>query len=67
VCFFWWNVGATRVNTGTLAAFNNAKIPLGVACSLVFFGERTDIPRLLIGGVLMAAGVLIAEWRRPSS
>ncbi len=67
VCFFWWNVGATRVNTGTLAAFNNAKIPLGVACSLLFFGERTDIPRLLIGGALMAAGVVIAEWRRPKS
>lgn len=61
LCFFWWNLGATRVNTGTLAVFNNAKIPLAVACSLIFFGERTDIPRLLIGGVLLIAGVWIAE------
>ena len=33
-CFFWWNLGATRVNAGTLAVFNNAKVPLGVACEL---------------------------------
>jgi len=65
VCFFWWNVGATRVNAGTLAAFNNAKIPLAVACSLVFFGEHADLPRLLIGGALMAAAVWFAEQKPP--
>ncbi len=61
LCFFWWNVGATRVNTGTLAVFNNAKIPLGIACSLLFFGEHANLPRLLIGGALMILGVWIAE------
>jgi drug/metabolite transporter (DMT)-like permease len=58
--FFLWNVGATRVNAGTLAAFNNAKIPLGIAVSLLVFGERADIARLLAGGAVMAAGVWIA-------
>ncbi|PTX99011.1 EamA family transporter [Opitutus sp. ER46] len=66
VCFFWWNIGATRVNAGTLAAFNNAKIPLAVACSLVFFGESANVPRLLLGGALMAGGVWLAE-SRPSA
>ncbi len=61
LCFFWWNVGATRVNAGTLAVFNNAKVPLGIACSLLFFGEHANLPRLLIGGVLMILGVWIAE------
>jgi drug/metabolite transporter (DMT)-like permease len=61
LCFFWWNLGATRVNAGTLAVFNNAKIPLAVACSLVFFPESTDVPRLLVGGGLMALAVCIAE------
>ncbi len=60
-CFFWWNLGASRVNAGTLAVFNNAKVPLGVACSLLFFGEHADLPRLLVGGVLMAAALWVAE------
>jgi drug/metabolite transporter (DMT)-like permease len=59
--FFLWNVGATRVNAGVLAAFNNAKIPLGIAVSLLFFGERADLGRLLLGGGLMALGVWTAR------
>jgi len=62
--FFWWNLGATRVNIGTLAVFNNAKVPLGVACSLLLFGEHADLPRLLLGGALMGLAVWLAE-RRP--
>jgi drug/metabolite transporter (DMT)-like permease len=65
--FFLWNVGATRVNAGTLAAINNAKIPLGIACSLIFFGETANIPRLLLGGALMAVGVWIAGERPKAS
>ena len=61
LCFFWWNLGATRVNTGTLAVFNNAKIPLGVAVSLLFFGESADLPRLLLSAALMLAAVAVAE------
>jgi drug/metabolite transporter (DMT)-like permease len=60
LCFFLWNVGATRVNAGTLAAFNNVKVPLGIACSLLVFGEKADLSRLLAGGALMALGVWIA-------
>lgn len=61
LCFFWWNKGATRVNAATLAAFNNAKIPLAVACSLLIFRESANIPRLLIGGALLAIAILIAQ------
>jgi len=64
--FFMWNLGATRVNTGTLAVMNNAKIPVGVAVSLLFFGEQTDIPRLLWSGVIMTVAVGLAEnWWGP--
>ncbi|PTY07198.1 EamA family transporter [Opitutaceae bacterium EW11] len=64
VCFFLWNRGATQVNAGTLAAMNNAKIPLAVACSLLFFGEQADWMRLLVGGALLAASVTLAERAR---
>jgi drug/metabolite transporter (DMT)-like permease len=60
ICFFFWNKGATQVNAGALAAFNNAKIPLGVAVSIWVFHETADLGRLLIGGGLMAVGVLVA-------
>jgi drug/metabolite transporter (DMT)-like permease len=60
VGFYLWNLGATRVNAGVLAAFNNAKIPLAIACSLAFFGEHADVVRLVGGGSLMALGVWAA-------
>ncbi len=63
VGFFLWNVGATRVNAGTLAVMNNAKIPLAVACSLLFFGETASLPRLAVSLVLLAAAVWLAEKR----
>lgn len=62
--FFVWNLGVTRVNTGTLAAFNNAKIPLAVACSLFFFGGQTDMPRLVISMVLLGLAVAVAEHQK---
>jgi drug/metabolite transporter (DMT)-like permease len=61
--FFLWNVGATRVNAGTLAVMNNAKIPLAVACSLLFFGETASLPRLAVSLALLAAAVWLAERR----
>ncbi len=63
--FFLWNLGATRVSTGTLAAMNNAKIPLAVAVSLLVFGETADWPRLLLSGAFMFAAIAVAEgWFR---
>ncbi len=57
-CFFWWNKGAVKTDIGTLAVFNNLKIPLAVFVSLLVFGERADVPRLLLGGGVM----LLAVW-----
>jgi len=62
--FFLWNYGATRVNTGTLAVFNNAKVPLGVVCSVVFFHETPDsFSRLFLSLALLGGAVLVAEWK----
>lgn len=61
--FFLWNKGATQVGAGTLAVMNNAKVPLGVACSLLFFGESADLPRLAVSLALLATAVWLAEKR----
>ena len=63
--FFLWNRGLAQVNAGTLAALNNAKIPLGVAVSLLVFKEPTHLPYLLGSLALLAAAVWIAETGKP--
>ena len=60
---FLWNIGATRVGSGALAAMNNAKIPLAVACSLLIFGEFADISRLIVSLALLTTAVWVAEKR----
>ncbi len=61
VCFFLWNVGAEKVNAGTLAVMNNAKIPVAVLISLVVFREKADLARLLIGGAVIGGGIWISN------
>jgi drug/metabolite transporter (DMT)-like permease len=64
VGFFLWNRGATQVKTATLAVMNNAKIPLGVAVSLLIFAERANLVRLLLGSALMVLALVLAERTR---
>jgi len=64
--FFLWNRGATQVSAGTLAVMNNAKIPLAVACALIFFGEQADVPRLLLSLAILGAAILLAERGGPA-
>ncbi len=59
--FFLWNIGAVKTNTGTLAVFNNIKIPLAVAVSLLLFGEQAHIPRLMVGGGIMFLAVIACQ------
>ncbi len=61
VGFYYWNVGATLVSAGALAVMNNTKIPLAVLCSLTFFGETANLPRLVTSLVLLTGAVWLAE------
>ncbi|MFH1195987.1 MAG: EamA family transporter [bacterium] len=61
LAFFLWNYGARRTNTGALAVFNNLKIPLAIAVSLIFFGEQTDLIKLFIGGGVIALALFVNE------
>ena len=60
VGFFLWNVGATRVSSGTLAVMNNAKVPLAVAVALIFFGEQAHLPSLFASLATMGLAVWLA-------
>lgn len=57
LCFFLWNKGALKVNIGTLAVFNNAKVPLGAAASFLFFGESGDPVKIIIGSLIYCAAL----------
>ncbi len=60
--FFLWNFGARRTNIGTLAIFNDLKIPLSITVSLLVFGEQTSLGNLIFGGVIILASLLINEY-----
>jgi drug/metabolite transporter (DMT)-like permease len=60
VCFFLWNVGATQVGSGVLAVMNNAKAPLGVACTMLFFGESAPVLPLLASLAILGAAAWLA-------
>ncbi len=62
--YFLWNSGARHVPAGVLAVMNNLKIPLGVAVSLLVFGEHTGLPALLAGGVLVFAALIPVLLRK---
>jgi drug/metabolite transporter (DMT)-like permease len=68
VGFFLWNRGALRVNAGTLAVFNNLKLPLGVVCALayvrVFSGklpEQEMLVRLGLAGAILFAALCLCS------
>ncbi len=58
---FLWNYGARLTNTGTLAIFNNLKIPLAVSVSILVFGETADLFNLFLGGSILLTALIINE------
>ena len=65
VGFFLFNAGARRVDVGTLAIFNNAKVPLAILASALVFGERTSWLRLGAGGSVIALALVLNGSTRP--
>jgi drug/metabolite transporter (DMT)-like permease len=64
--FFLWNKGASVSNPGTLAAFNNAVVPLAVLFSLFLFGEADSLDteslaRLIVGAGLIGTAVFLGQ------
>jgi len=65
VGFFLFNAGARRVDVGTLAVFNNAKVPLAILASALVFGEHVHWLRLGAGGGLVALALALNGSTRP--
>ena len=61
VGFFLFNAGARRTDVGTLAIFNNVKVPLAVLASVLIFGDSVNWPRLAIGGAIIAGALILNE------
>ena len=64
--FFLWNKGASLSNAGTLAAFNNAVVPLAMLFSLFLFGEANHLDtesliRLIVGTLLIGTAVFLGQ------
>ena len=60
--FFLWNIGARKANAGTLAIFNDLKIPLAIAVSLLVFGEKVNLTSLLIGSAILTIALFLNEY-----
>ncbi|MGB0414937.1 MAG: EamA family transporter [Coraliomargarita sp.] len=70
--FFLWNKGASLTSPGTLGAFNNVVVPVGIAVSLFIFGEikgasPEELTRLVIGSVLIGAALFIGQHKSQKS
>jgi len=57
--FFLWNKGARQVDTGTLAIFNDLKVPVAVLISVVVFGESVNLVNLVVGGAIIVLALVI--------
>ncbi len=55
--FFLFNAGARRTDIGTLAIFNNMKIPLAILASGLVFREAVDWSRLAVGGTIIGCAL----------
>ncbi|WP_136248933.1 carboxylate/amino acid/amine transporter [Halomonas borealis] len=62
VGYFLWNIGATRVDAGSLAVMNNALVPAGLLVNLLIWNHDADLLRLTLGGLIILASLLVNEW-----
>ncbi|RFA24678.1 EamA family transporter [Alkalilimnicola ehrlichii] len=62
--YLGWNMATKWVNTGQLATMNNMLIPAGILVNFLFWNRDIDWLRLLIGGTIIVASVMLCQARR---
>lgn len=62
---YWWVLGSTRVDAGTLAVMNELHVPAGLLVNLLIWNRDADLPRLSAGAAVILASLLLNRyWRR---
>jgi carboxylate/amino acid/amine transporter len=59
VCYFLWNLGATKVDSGTLAIMNNLVIPTGILVNVVIWHQSIDWGRFIVGSAVIVLALLL--------
>ena len=62
VGYFAWNLGAAKVDAGTLAVMNNVLIPAGLLVNLLIWNRDADLIRLLLGASIMGGSLYLNHW-----
>lgn len=64
LAFFLWNFGVRRSGIGAISVMNNLKIPLAIMVSMTVFGETGNLPRIIIGMIVL---IIALAWNSLSS
>ncbi|MDF7669811.1 carboxylate/amino acid/amine transporter [Orbaceae bacterium ESL0721] len=59
LCYFLWNYGATKVDSGTLAIMNNMVIPTGILVNVIIWHQQIDWPRFLLGSAVIVFALIL--------
>ena len=62
VGYFAWNLGAAKVDAGTLTVMNNVLIPAGLLVNLLIWNRDADLIRLLLGASIMGGSLYLNHW-----
>ncbi|WP_392553369.1 carboxylate/amino acid/amine transporter [Orbus wheelerorum] len=61
LCYFLWNYGATKVDSGTLAIMNNMVIPVGILLNVVIWHQQIEWGRFIIGSAIIILSLVIHQ------
>ncbi|WP_392560093.1 carboxylate/amino acid/amine transporter [Orbus mooreae] len=61
LCYFLWNYGATKVDSGILAIMNNLVIPVGILVNVVIWQQQIDWLRFIIGASVIVISLIIQQ------
>ncbi len=59
LCYFLWNLGATQVDSGTLAIMNNLVIPTGILVNVIIWHQSIDWGRFSVGSAVIVFALIL--------